>query len=123
MHTVVVYGSLKKGFHNHRLLEGSKLLNDKVFFSGTMASLGGFPCVSKQGNTKIVGEMYEVDDLTFGNLDALEGHPAFYERERIHTSEGEAWVYFIEDQSYYADPSRIVKSGDWQPDWQNQEVA
>lgn len=123
MNTVVVYGSLKKGFGNHRLLENSKLLNEAVYFNGTMASLGGFPCVSQHGNTKIKGEMYEVDDETLARLDQLEQHPRWYERKKIRTSGGEAWVYFIDDESYYGDGARLVKSGDWQTGWQEREAA
>lgn len=111
--TVVVYGSLKKGFGNHRLLENSTLINEAVYFTGTMASLGGFPCVTQHGNTKIKGEMYEVDDKTLNLLDQLEQHPRWYERKKIHTSGGEAWVYFIDQPSYYEDGRRIVKSGNW----------
>lgn len=112
-HTVVCYGSLKRGFGNHRLLENSELVNEEVFFTGKMASLGGFPCVTQHGNTNIKGEMYSVDDETLARLDRLEGHPTFYERKRLHTTGGEAWVYLIDQPSYYEDGRRIVKSGNW----------
>lgn len=123
MTKVVVYGSLKKGFGNSCLLENSKLLHDKVFFTGTMASLGGFPCCTQHGNTRIQGEMYEVDDTTLARLDQLEGHPNWYERKMVSTSEGEAWIYFIDRPDHYGDGARIVKSGVWEGRWKEQEQA
>lgn len=113
MHKVLVYGTLKKGFSNHRRLESSKLLNDNVFFTGTMASLGAFPCCTQHGNTKIKGELYEVDDDTLRSLDSLESHPSFYERKVVHTSAGPAWVYLIDEPHRYEQGARIVKSGVW----------
>lgn len=113
MYNVLVYGSLKKGFHNHRLLESSKLLNDNVFFTGKMASLGAFPCCTQHGNTKITGELYEVDDVTLSRLDSLEGHPSFYERKIVRTSAGDAWIYLIDQPNRYEDNARLVKNGVW----------
>ena len=123
MHKVVVYGSLKRGLYNSRLLDGIECLDDSVYFTGTMASLGGYPCVTQHGNTKIKGELYEVDDETLARLDRLEGHPSFYERKRVHTSAGEAWIYFIDDQSYYGPSARLVKSGVWQENHNYEEQA
>ena len=110
---VVAYGSLKRGFGNHRLLESSELVHEEVSFTGTMADLGGIPCVTQHGNTTLKGEMYSVDEETLARLDRLEGHPSFYERKRVHTSGGEAWIYLIDEPHYYEDGRRIVKSGNW----------
>lgn len=112
MHTIYVYGSLKRGFGNHRLLEGSTLVHEDAIMSGKMASLGGFPCVTTHGNNQIHGEIYEVDDNTLARLDGLEGHPTFYCREIVSTSKGDAWVYLINDESYYQD-NPIVRDGVW----------
>ena len=119
MTKVVVYGSLKAGFGNSHLLDGVACLDNDVKFMGTMASLGGYPCVSQHGDTVIHGELYEVDDATLARLDRLEGHPRYYERKIVHTSAGDAWIYLIDDQSYYADGARIVKDGRWTESWRN----
>lgn len=110
MNRVVVYGSLKKGFHNSSLLEDCTCLSNEVTFQGDMFSLGAFPFCTKGGNNTIYGEMYEVDDSVMSNLDKLEGHPEFYRREVVETSEGPAWVYFIYSSEYDGVP---VPSGRW----------
>lgn len=105
---VAVYGSLKKGFGNHRLLGATSE------FIGTgitepkykMYSLGGFPGLHS-GNDRIFVEVYLVDaNKTLPNLDLLEGHPSWYKRtlESIIISPDlkiEAWLYtFCHNNSF-----------------------
>lgn len=83
---VMVYGSLKEGFGNHRLLIGQEFLGtfetaDPEFF---MISLGAFPGVHKGGSGRILGEVYRVDEDCFRSLDALEGNGYFYTREEVN---------------------------------------
>lgn len=118
MHKVAVYGSLKQGFGNHRLLEGQELLC-KGFTElecYTMYSLGPFPGVVDDGEGDIQVEVYQVDDACFERLDRLEGHPNFYKRELVTIVSGqsvphEAWMYI-----YQGDVAGlpIVATGDWQ---------
>lgn len=88
---VFVYGTLKHGFGNHRAL-----LRDATFVGkGTtilpfvMRSNGGFPVVLRHRADEseiahnISGEIYEVNDRTLAQLDGLEGHPNWYEREEV----------------------------------------
>lgn len=113
---VAVYGSLRKGMGNHRLLES----NDSVFVkdievSGyTMVSLGGFPALIPTGVHSpgpIKAEVYQVDGAGFSALDMLEGYPNFYDRCLID-SEGEpTWIYFIDDEELLSRP--VVEDGDW----------
>lgn len=80
-HIVAVYGSLKKGFGNHRLLSDAKYLGTGE--SGAkyeMLSFGSFPGLL-DGLNIIDVELYEVDDIVLSRLDALEGHPHFYRRD------------------------------------------
>lgn len=110
MKKVFVYGSLKQGFGNHRLLEGSKYLGEAVTKPEfTMYDLGAFPAITRGGSSEIHGEVYEVDDNVFQRLDALEGYPNFYDRMQIETPYGEAWVYFV-DKSYN---SSVIETGVW----------
>lgn len=54
MTKVLTYGSLlKRGFGNSYLLN-VECINDSVYFQGTMASLGGYPCCTQHGDTKIM---------------------------------------------------------------------
>lgn len=112
MDTVFVYGTLKQGFGNHRLLRNSKFLGkaetQPIF---TMISLGAFPAVLVDGDVAIKGEVYEVDENTMQQLDWLEGHPNFYRRIQVSTTLGPAWMYTIpSDRS--REHSRIP-SGFW----------
>ena len=118
MNLVFVYGSLKKGFGNHRLLENSKYIAKGVTVSEgfDMGSCGGFPGVTSGGEYRIYGELYEVDDDTFERLDTLEGNGHFYEREEIDIMSISqpaakvytAWMYILDDYNYYrSDISRI----------------
>jgi gamma-glutamylcyclotransferase (GGCT)/AIG2-like uncharacterized protein YtfP len=107
---VFVYGSLKQGFHNHRLLEigQSRLLGDAVSLAPeyAMLDLGSFPGLI-EGDQRVTGELYEVDTHTFNRLDHLEGHPHMYTRherrfrmlddsKEVHT----AWVYLYNEGGY-----------------------
>ena len=96
---VFVYGSLKKGHGNHRLLEGAKSLG-RCFIEGRyrMLSLGGFPGLvqsDKLESMKIVGEVYQIGEDQLRSLDFLEGHPKFYERQKVQTPWKNAWCYFL----------------------------
>ena len=108
---VAVYGSLRQGHGNNRLLIDSEFLNTELSVSEfTMHSLGGFPALV-EGTDRVVIELYGVDDLTFARLDQLEGYPTMYNRRQITTSHGDAWVYFMEALHWGSDG--VVEGGDW----------
>jgi gamma-glutamylaminecyclotransferase len=115
---IVVYGSLRKGFGNHRLLEGSTFLGNVLTApSYTMIGLGGFPGVIALGSTAIKGEMYEVDDETLRDLDRLESHPDWYCRTPIevtdeHNNRIDAAMYLL-PANWLDGNHHIIKSGDW----------
>lgn len=94
---VFVYGTLKKGHGNHRVMElsnGKFLAECETQYDGfAMVHLGGFPGVIKTTDgTTIKGELYEVEHLEA--LDALEGYPNLYYREQVALSCGAtAWMY------------------------------
>ena len=120
---VFVYGSLKKGFGNHRLLARAKFIANACIFDGKMLDLGAFPALI-EGHMDIEGELYAVDDATFAALDRLEGHPTFYERKKVEvypsTEEGgmdceEAWCYFLSEDSreHYEKLCPVIEEGIW----------
>lgn len=120
MSKVFVYGSLKKGYHNHRLLSESEFLGEartKPVF--TMVSLGAFPGVVNEGHTSIFGEVYEVNAHVLNALDALEGHPHFYERVRVvldaHEQEA-VWMYILNpeyNKRVGTQQYPVVNNGKW----------
>lgn len=112
---VAVYGSLKRGFYNHHLLERSRFLATGTVHGLVMHSLGSYPMVVK-GRGSIHVELFEVDAATFAALDRLEGFPSFYGREVVTVQTDycpvEAWLYL--GQPYQVKGQRRVASGDWQ---------
>lgn len=107
-HTVFVYGTLKKGFGNHQLLEDAEYVGkaETVSNNYTMYSLGGFPGVREGGSTRINGEVYKVNDDELSRLHRLEGHPTFYKAvnkqvrltERITNNQTEAYIYILQSE-------------------------
>lgn len=100
---LVVYGTLKQGYHNSHRLRNARYLGEVVSASTNykMASIG-FPIlweIGKETNTSaaFVGELYEVDNNTLRSCDQLEGHPHMYERKLrmfyCMTKQVRAWVY------------------------------
>ena len=105
---VAVYGTLRQGFWNHRLLENSTFLG-KTKTEPRFTMYGhGVPWVTNTGSTEITVEVYEIDEKTFQNLDFLEGYPTYYNRQLINTEFGEAWIYFRHIEGGF-----IIDSGDW----------
>ncbi len=97
---VFVYGTLKQGYGNHRLLANSRF----VSFGHTKGQFKmyntGFPVVlaePKEG--RVVGEVYEIDpDRTLPGLDRLESNGHMYTRhetdvELLDGSVVSAWMY------------------------------
>lgn len=111
---VFVYGSLKKGFGNHEwcLGKADMLGEAETLPQYSLFSLGSFPGVRKGGVTAIQGELYDVSRDELDSLDSLEGHPSFYKREVIETSEGEAWIYLLPEDEY--GEHETIPSGVWE---------
>lgn len=84
MKNVFVYGTLRKGYGNNRLLTNATFLG-KAKTNEKYGMFGGIiPFVNKRSNSyQITGEVYSVTDDELARLDALEGHPDWYYRETI----------------------------------------
>lgn len=111
-----VYGTLREGCGNHRLLENSTylgtILSPPMF---TMKHLGGFPALIP-GETRIVMEVYEVDKPTERNLWRLEGYSPngrhnLYDITKIKTKFGTISVFTMSEKA--CEDSPIIHSGDW----------
>jgi gamma-glutamylaminecyclotransferase len=116
---VFVYGSLKQGFGNNRLMLGSDFIGEAITCGKyAMMDLGWFPMLRNDmgRNTHVHGELYRVSRRVLRTLDRLEGHPhGGYRRHRIHvmTDEGKvrAWVYMGHREMY---TKNVVPSGVWE---------
>lgn len=117
MKRIFVYGTLRKGGSNHRLLEKSKFVGVHITQNEyTMVDFGPFPALLEEGVTPITGEVYEIDNPTALAIDRLEGYPHLYQRKVIDTEYGKALVYYIEDISEYSRGRAlpIIESGVWE---------
>ena len=101
-HVIFVYGTLKRGFHNHALLANSKFVGTGRV-PGFDLFRAGIP-FAVPGDGEIHGELFSVSDSVLARLDALEGHPTWYRRtpvtvtvaesvENVIQREAEMYVY------------------------------
>jgi len=102
-----VYGSLKKGFDNHKLLNKYAKRVGKASTVGKFAmyedSFGNYPYLVKEPVTKVIGELYEIKRKELlDKIDEFEGAPEYYQRKKIkvktHKGVNLAFVYIREDE-------------------------
>jgi gamma-glutamylcyclotransferase (GGCT)/AIG2-like uncharacterized protein YtfP len=84
MHRVFVYGTLKRGIHNHHLLKSSQYLGEAYTVDPFKMFNVGFPVIRFDDNgLSVHGEVYDVDDETLKKLDGLENEGVMYDRKEI----------------------------------------
>ncbi|MBT9559651.1 MAG: gamma-glutamylcyclotransferase [Myxococcales bacterium] len=110
---VFVYGTLRQGECNHGLLgQRVPLRVVRTLRAWELVDLGTYPALLPGGNTAVLGEVYAVDDETLGELDALEGHPDYYQREAIALDDGSVAQAYVMRRENVSD-FRPIASGDW----------
>lgn len=121
-HKLFVYGSLLEGLHNSCLLtEGDADLIGETSVVGDylMISMGSFPAVLELGghamrHNTIRGELWDVGEDTWKDIERLEGYPSFYDRTSVRTPLGQAEMYVLNQQEYgNGDLYEPVEDGDW----------
>jgi gamma-glutamylaminecyclotransferase len=110
-HLVFVYGTLLRGEVNHRLLGEAEFLGPhRTASCFSLYLLGAYPGAVRGGGTAIQGEVYAVDGAGLRRLDRLEDYPELYDRRRLSSPYGCAWIYL------YRGPVRdrpVIPAGDW----------
>ena len=98
---IFVYGSLKRGYRNHRLLQRSTFLGEAVTSDRYRMIDVGFPVLlgpTPDGH-HVAGEVYEVDTTTLSALDQLESKGRMYDRVRKYvrmaTGESVRLYYYV----------------------------
>lgn len=74
-HKVFVYGTLKRGYDLHHMMDNSIRIGNAITERGfVLLSLDGIPYMARVSNmpTKVVGEVYEVTPERLRSLDWLE---------------------------------------------------
>jgi len=88
MTRVFVYGTLKRGCHNHHFLAGQEFLGEARTVPGyALFLLGDYPGMVRRIGTfdDVIGEVWAVDTAGLTALDELEGVGAgLYERVPVH---------------------------------------
>ena len=69
---IFVYGTLLKGLERSYVLDHSELLGDAVAGGVCLYNLGAYPAI-KRSDGAVIGELYDVDDITLETLDRIEG--------------------------------------------------
>lgn len=115
---VFVYGTLKKG----NSIRGLDKLCANARFIGeaetsdnnySLYDLGAFPAACSPGVNRIRGEVWEIDnELLTEQLDAIEGYPHFYTRDKIQTTHGSAWMYHIKNIKQYNGMYIVAQHGE-----------
>jgi gamma-glutamylaminecyclotransferase len=110
---IFVYGTLRPGQPNHRLLGRSEWLGTfRTTPRFTLADLGAFPAMIDGGDTSVIGDLFAVDRETLRALDYLEGHPRFYRRQAIPLENGQmAQAYLLPADQATGRPR--IAGGDW----------
>lgn len=99
-HLVFVYGSLKRGFYNHRRLRRHTYLANVVTEpSFALYGLGRYPGMIRASHQphEVHGELWQVDERGLIDLDRLEVNSRLYQRELIpvfnELCRWQAWAY------------------------------
>lgn len=82
-----VYGTLKRGYGNNRLLQNATFIGEAITNKPYLLFNCGFPkAVPSEEGLPIIGEVFEVDEAQLARCDSLEGHPDWYVRREINAN-------------------------------------
>jgi gamma-glutamylcyclotransferase (GGCT)/AIG2-like uncharacterized protein YtfP len=117
---VFVYGTLKRGNYNNRLLEGSVFVEEAKVKGYGLTPGGGFPYAIPCQNMTARGEVYAVEDHTMARLDGLEGFPYHYTRDWVDVTLRcgmvvQAWLYVSASPDHQRHRGTLVESWDQTP--------
>lgn len=119
------YGTLMSNHGNNTLLKKSKFVGRAESvekYEMYISKYGGaIPFVRKDKQTSIIlGELWEINSECLKRLDALEGHPDWYNRESIDVKVNnvivKAFIYFnqhVDDQNEGSNPMVVIETGDF----------
>ena len=122
---VFIYGSLKKGFCNHHMMNKAKYkckAKTSKRYGMFQETNANYPYLIKQSNScyhHIQGEVYEIDcSTTLKQLDIFEDAPEYYKRETvdIEIASGtvqKAQIYFMKECKI---PSNQTPLREWKED-------
>jgi len=121
----MVYGTLLSGFGNNILFQNpnSKLIDTFTTEPIYTMYTGGFPVCERDGNTSIVGELWETtSEATARNVFGLEGctfmqqhsPDSWYDYDIQKTKHGDAIMFVMKKGT--SGRSKVVLTGNWRKD-------
>ncbi|MCL6444746.1 MAG: gamma-glutamylcyclotransferase [Alicyclobacillus sp.] len=113
IYTVFVYGTLRKGERNRRVMEPHLVRElGPGRIQGTMCDLGWFPAVVLRGKGVVVGEWVEITEAGLAALDRLEAYPRLYDRSIVADLDSgtQGFVYHMRRKPARAER---IECGDW----------
>ncbi len=115
---IAVYGSLKRGFYNHRIIEPAVINCQKCTITGRLFDTGsGYPAFTADtSGYPVQAELMTLDARILYVVDMLEGHPRFYRRDLLtctleNGNQEEAFVYTMPD--IMTKHMQEITSGEW----------
>jgi gamma-glutamylcyclotransferase (GGCT)/AIG2-like uncharacterized protein YtfP len=122
-HRIFVYGSLRRGEHNHKKWfgDGATPVLDGHIRGAELVSLGAYCCIvpTSDPTCVVVGEVYDLTPEVFEGIEVMEKE-AGYVRQPVHVyAAGGTAIDPVRAEAYFfGRPDRIAKrprvaSGDW----------
>ncbi|WP_218970532.1 gamma-glutamylcyclotransferase [Alkalihalobacterium alkalinitrilicum] len=120
MINVFVYGTLRKGEANAKLLKSATCIAEQCWTNGLLYDTGyGYPAMKQAPFSRVFGELYALSEADLTRLDQLEGYTEggtnnLYERieQTVYTDKGTTIAYM-----YVASKAdllqRKILNGDW----------
>lgn len=116
---LAVYGTLREGDYNHKLLGlNPKFLVQERVHGFQMYNLSNlYPCVVRDDNASILVEVYDVPEKVFDYVTDME-LSAGYGITSVNTSVGDCQLFYMtqermERSKRYGERSPKILSGDW----------
>ena len=110
-----IYGSLRKGQFNYwrLMLQHYAEIQGRATINAKMFSLGEFPAIKLDKESKVVGELMYIHEGITKLIDAMELDAGYDKVAVIVDNEGEKVVAFTYVMNYVPRWAETVKSGDW----------
>lgn len=118
-HLIFVYGTLRQGGLRAMpdIFPAAKFIG-QANVSGSLYDLGDYPgLLLDDANSSVIGEVYEIDDEIFHQLDEIEA-ASDYRRTQVEVSLGHdrmsCWVYAPAAKFFHQGVlDNLITSGDW----------
>ncbi|EIC19633.1 gamma-glutamylcyclotransferase family protein [Thiorhodovibrio frisius] len=78
---VFVYGTLLKGMEKESVLAAAEFLGAATI-TAQLFDLGWYPGVS-EGDSQVIGELYDIDQTILADVDAIEGFDEHYPAQSL----------------------------------------